>query len=526
MAGQKKKREQCAPTTPHTTEPPNPSSSACETVEGKGVGNSHPVTVPSASSVPTQAPAPAPRACVTEGLADEVDFIDQSTRGTRVRLHEEHLREIIEQDSPDERDAMLKCGPTLDKSNFKRLFLHRHCCVMGEHGQNRQIVDLLEYIAAKMEFVRTDGEPGFFAKWRGWDETACLLAFSEWAKADSYVKCAIHAPDGNPGFCNQRTVCPMCVWQFFLRAYVEAFAPETGAFAKADYLFISISWTDSTAKRRRAVYRDLDEEDFRKENPHSGLYRPVYSPRPFVADDGNDVEELRALAELQLTAITYLYSKHRPRLLTGYRAKNELAIQIAEFNRFLPNLHAIGTTKNPGKHIAEAAFDYLRKILARLQRRTIVRAGLQPDVLVLRIGTADDLIRVMKYVEKPVDILTAWRRALNLAGAYDPDGKLQRAYVETMRTSVFQLFEEMANAVPKPVSRAAGTMRFGKACLGKEPKWHAETREKGAEKARKRRERINAETKRDFNDPATQKKMAQRGIRRKKTPPPELLEEG
>ena len=76
------------------------------------------------------------------------------------------------------------------------------------------------------------------------------------------------------------------------------------------------------------------------------------------------------------------------------------------------------------------------------------------------------------------------------------------------------------------MSRAAGTMRFGKACLGKEPGWHVKLREKGAEKARTRTERIIAEMKEQFADPATQKEMIQRALRRKKTPPPELLEEG
>jgi hypothetical protein len=492
-------------------------------LKGKGEDNStpakqgHPEQQHGCSSGSPPAPAPVQQGTVADDLEDEDAFLDSSAQ--RIQAYERELKAALEQCSPPEREYFEGCGGFADKSDFNRLLFHRHCCISTwPHGD--EIVPWLEVIASKMMYRDTSGKPGYFASWQGWDDTAALIACSEWSKADCFVKCAIRVSAKNPGYCRQCRFCPFCLWMEFLEPYVTALGLGTGAFQKTNFVFASISWTDSSVVTRRADYRDLRDEDFDLSNPESGLLRSKYSPTPFTAEDGNQIEEVRALCALQGRAITHLYRKGKRRkggkLITGYRWKNELAVTLDSVNRFLPNQHSILTTDDPGQHLADELYDFIRPQLETLKREGIVRRCIQPDILLLRINSEDDLIRCLKYVDKAIDLIGAWQEAVNRPDALRRDGRIKSAFSEMMIASVLRLFGEVDELLTKPASMAAGTLRFGKGFIGQESPRHQKLREGRADKARKRRDKIIAEIIEQWPDPEDRKEQIRRRLRRRK----------
>jgi hypothetical protein len=184
-------------------------------------------------------------------------------------------------------------------------------------------------------------------------------------------------------------------------------------------------------------------------------------------------------------------------------------------NRFLPNQHSILTTDDPGQHLADELYDFIEPELEKLKRHGIVRRCIQPDILLLRINSEDDLIRCLKYVDKAIDLLGAWQEAVNRPKARR-DGRIKVSYARMLMDSVLRLFGEVDELLTKPASMAAGTLRFGRGFIGQEPERHRQLREKRAQKARDRKEKIIAEIMEQWPDPKDQQEQIRRRLRRKK----------
>jgi hypothetical protein len=141
-----------------------------------------------------------------------------------------------------------------------------------------------------------------------------------------------------------------------------------------------------------------------------------------------------------------------------------------------------------------------------------------PNVLVLRIRTAEDLERCVLYSEKVVPIDKIVTDALNHPGARGADGELDAGYVEKLRFNLHEFIDDDlpmifgsfdSDSGPGRISRrkAVGNMRFMDAgCIGDEPSWHITWRHNRAEAQRKRRKKARKRGRRSQKTTAAQRR--------------------
>jgi len=462
---------------------------------------------------------------VAAAAYDEQDFIFAHGKKHFARLVARAVRDYDQKLASDPELAKFDTHRFADPTDFDYRFRHRYRLPAWVRKR-------LEIIAAKLEYKRKDGSPGFFAKMQAnqidWKSHISVIATIRGAWADSVIRCGIWTKGSNhkrnSGRCHQHDVCSLCVWVDHLRFLTSAFAIDSGAFTSGrNWFAIHLSVRDSK-ENSRAVGKRLEPEDYDFVND-SGMYSEIYADRPVPLEGDNDIFGIQTCRYVFLAVQKALDAIYDDGTVDGYRQKLEVALSLTP-TRGLPHGHAIacGGETNP-QLIADELYAEMDAVLTRYRAELVV--DLWPSVRVYAIPSPLDLLRCAKYLEKAIPLGLLTEEVLNRPAAYNPDGTPNRRVFKALESSLsglpdrlkslsgsFRAFDrEFYNLKRR---RSLGRMRCGKKFAGLEPEWHEWQRERNAEKKAKRRAKSK-----DAGDliPPKKKEDKQRPMEEAFTPP-------
>ena len=392
----------------------------------------------------------------------------------------------------------------LNIQDFDYLHLHRH-------QFSKQIRNQLETIADKITHIRRDGMDGYFNKLErnlGWTVSMVPLLFTQLPVVEKLVRCGKWSNAHNSGRCHKSDLCPLCLWNDFLKVLVAAYGEKSGAFHRSPFwIFFTLSFTTSKANSK-AVFKTLEKEDYEASDDgfrRDGLHGGYYDPAPVrLGDDTGDqshfgMMEARILWTICQKAAESLY----PEILSGYKIKHEgMFRSFPDGVRCLPHQHGIGNSRidTDGKFIAQRFYDAMQAGLE--QYGHLLNREYFPDVHVFQIPNPKALEKCIVYMEKVVPIGLIVAEALNLPEAKQADGTWNRRYVEKLITQLQAFAEDLTENLfhgckfyveEKNLRRrkTVGNLVFNDngTCIGDEPVWHINKRRKKAKADRAARMR-------------------------------------
>ena len=414
-----------------------------------------------------------------------------------------------------------------DILDFDYLFFHRGHLIPTCSNH-------LEVISAKINYVTRDGEDGYFKKLEknvGWTRHITPIVMACVACADKLVMCGIWSHAKNSRRCHYPDLCPCCLWNDLLKLLITAYGTQSGAFGKAEaWWFITCGFT-TNPNNAKFVSRGLEPDDL-----DYVLVDRGYDPYPTqlgrginneATDPDFDYDDVRVLGLIIQDAMDSLY---QGQLVDGYRNKLEGAFGIFPGRPNRVNLHghaiANGSETN-GQFLAEQLFEAMANGL--LKYKDHLGRNYFPDVTVLRIKSAQDLQRCIRYSEKvvPVDVIVA--EAMARPEAKLANGLWDETYACNLETSLMRLLgDDLPNIfigfrLDKHLHnlrrrKTVGNMTFNDkgTCIGNEPRWHINLRHKRAKKLREYRARLKREKQLRLGDTATdvRTKVARKATRR------------
>lgn len=429
-------------------------------------------------------------------VSDEEDFIFTCGKKEFERLVARAARSYDRKLASDPEVAKFDANRLADPTDFDYRFRHRHRLPAW-------LRERLEIIAAKLEYKRKDGSPGFFAKMQingiDWKSHISVIATIPGVWAESIIRCGIWTKGSNrkrnSGRCHQYDVCPLCVWVDHLRFLSSAFAVDSGALMRGrNWFAIHLSVRDSKANSR-AIGKRLEPEDYDFVND-SGMYSEIYADRPVPLEGEADIGGIQTSQTVFLAVQKALDSIYHRGIVSGYRQKLEVALSLTP-TRGLPHGHAVacGGEADP-QFIADELYAEMEKILA--QHRSEMAVDLYPSVRVFAVPSPLDLLRCAKYLEKAIPLGLLTKAVLNRPAVYHPDGSPNRRIFKALETSLLNLPNQLKllsggfRAIDHQFHwlqrrRSLGRMRCGKKFAGLEPYWHERQRERNAAKQAQRR---------------------------------------
>jgi len=383
-----------------------------------------------------------------------------------------------------------------DPTDFDYRFRHRYRLPVWLRKR-------LGIIVAKLEYIREDGSPGFFAKMQAngidWKSHISVIATIRGTWADSVIRCGIWTKGSNrkrnSGRCHQHDVCPLCVWVDHLRFLTAAFGVDSGAFARVrNWFVIHLSVRDSK-ENSRAIGKWLEPEDYDFVND-SGMYSEIYADRTVPLEGDEDIFGLQTCRFVFLAVQAALDAIYNDDTVYGYRQKLEVALSLTP-TRGLPHGHAIvcGDETNP-QFIADESYAQMEAVLARY--RSEMAVDLWPSVRVFAIPSPPDLLRCAKYLEKTIPLGLLAKEVLNRPTAYNPDGTPNRRVFKVLEASLSNLSNELKSlsggfrAFDRELywlqrRRSLVKMRCGDNFVDLEPDWHKWQRKRNAKNQAERR---------------------------------------
>jgi hypothetical protein len=447
------------------------------------------------------------RASVLEGLDEERRFLRAHDReSSRARAQREARRreiEIKEDCAPEVRAELQRWDPARwwDRSNFDYLFCHRER--LG-NIYGRAVQEQLELVSAKINYVSPEGRDGYFKKLEqnvGWLDHILPLIFCRSKYADRLARCGLWVNAQNSRRCHKCDLCPLCHWNDILKVLVQAFGENSGAFANAPcWTFITCGFTTNRANSK-AVGRPLTEDDFhhvRGDDDYDAFPTRIGNDDEAPDHFSESYDDARILAVVVQEALDELYQRQ---IVDGYRNKLESAFRVTPGAAAWVNMHghAIGNGRETNlQFIADSLAELMRAGLRRHRKKLL--GDYHPDVLVLGVESAPDLVSCIVYSEKVVPVAAIAEDAMLKPGAVVGDGAPNGEYVHGLDESLNDLIDEH---IPNLFSqfkldretcwlrrrKTVGNMKFSDndTFVGREPDWHARARRKKAKALKDKR---------------------------------------
>jgi hypothetical protein len=309
----------------------------------------------------------------------------------------DHRRSLLHDRFPE-----AKCYPEIDCevdpllwSDLDLQLNHFECCFRD--GERKELLQLLY---RKVNYVRKDGEPGYWNNQRAWnnyDARATMLALSDYEKRESFCRCGYARKDGKSSACGDILFCPRCCFNLRTSPVLEEYGECFGA--DREVYFITISLSRDARESGRLIFKDLTKSDM-EQIKHGVLADPADSrglrfvhPEDYIACQG--------YWEIQKQIIERAIKKG---WLSGAVGAPEIAGRLGPLS-VLPHRHYVAFS--PGLS-ADRVREMRRWMKALIRQSRRISDKMQPSLAVYRITTKDDYEAVLKYCFKPIAIEQAY----------------------------------------------------------------------------------------------------------------------
>lgn len=344
--------------------------------------------------------------CFRCSIATSLDSVTDERR----RLLHERFPKAKFQEHPDcDVDPLVWSDLDLQLNHFD-------CCLQDEERKG-----LLRLIYKKVNYVREDGEPGYWNNqrvWNNYDARASILALSDYQKRESFCKCGYARKDSQSSACGDICFCPRCCYNIRTLPVLEEYGDCFGA--DREVYFITLGSSRDEREESRLIFKDLTSSEM--EQIKVGVLAGPADSRGLRFVDPEDYIQCQAYWDMQKQVIKRAIEKS---WLSGAVGAPELAVRFAPLG-VNPHRHYVafspGLTADQGREMRR-----WMKALIRQSRR--ISDKLQPSLAIYRITTQDDYEAVLKYCFKPIAIEQAYDLAA--AGSDRAADFLRRLNYET-----------------------------------------------------------------------------------------------
>ena len=391
-----------------------------------------------------------------------------------------------------------------DHSNFDYQLRHRQRYAESVIPSENACKQRLEWIAEKVNATNLGGSPCIFSKWFNYADYASIIALACWRKSDSLCACGTPIPNRrNKRFnCGDTLFCPLCNWKKILKDRIRVFGEDSGTFEKADrWFFITLSFTtDGEGERYSSVVSKRSFDRTFSDEPLS-VFSEGNANRPvsLEGDPGYDVELMFKVCRRTLNILNLKAKKQR--IVDGYDYRHELAIEFNP-NKCLPHIHAVANDvvgRLEEGEVAEILFEAMDIEFEKAKRgdydkeederygmidgpvRKFCHGNLRPSIKVLRIDTAKSLERILKYIHKPIDILTPYLSACAGMEGLSPSAKANA--LSALNDRVAEISDQIGNAYHGTNrTQPVGNMICNRNCIGELPEYILARNRRGTER--------------------------------------------
>lgn len=266
---------------------------------------------------------------------------------------------------------------------------------------------MLDKIYRKVNYELPSGRPGYWnnlRQWKGYDETATIIALSSYENRWGFCSCGLRYSCGDP-------LCERCCYKRraepALREYKRAFGADNECY------FIVISLSREPNEKKRLIFTDLTKSEM-EQAKLSGCTEQGLQNYGIPFSGVEPEAECRVYWRIFQEVIHEFTG--RKKLFSGAFGGPELAIRFLPL-AVLPHVNYIAWS--PG--LCADDLRRLRRVLReKLRGCRKITPGVFPKLSVYRILNTKDYRAVIKYMFKPIDVGFAYRVATD-AVDYEPE---------------------------------------------------------------------------------------------------------
>jgi hypothetical protein len=278
---------------------------------------------------------------------------------------------------------------------------HLECC----HPLVRQ--EMLKRIYKKVNYVREDGEPGYWNNQRSWssyDARATILALSNYEGRERFCWCGFPRKDWLSSACHDIIFCPRCCFNLrtepILEEYGDCFEADQEAW------FITLSLSRDAREESRFIFRDLTRPEIERIKA-DGLVDIYCEKTALKFLEPEDYEQCQAFWDIFRKVME---QANNTGWLSGVVGAPELAVRFMPLG-VLPHAHYVAFSPGFCADYARAMRRIAKQLIRQCRR---ISDKMHPSIAAYRITSKEDYRAVLKYCFKPI--------ALELAYGYAASG--------------------------------------------------------------------------------------------------------
>jgi hypothetical protein len=291
-------------------------------------------------------------------------------------------------------DECRECAPYWADLEYQ----HRHanCCRSSKERE------LLTIIAEK---IHQGVGSCYSGNWKNYDQfkdygsAACIIACSGYPGDEDFVQCGYASYS-----CGRTSFCPRCAANRLALPLLDEFGNSISA--GNDVFYAVLSFSSDPREDRRFIFKDLSV-------PQPGQNAPAPDDNPIGSNYGiefetfADLRDARIIFTIIIDAIREFTGNRRDCLFNGAIGGPELSVRFGPL-RALPHGNFIIWSSG---FSADGARKLRRYIRDKMRNCRLLQTKLFPSIACYRLKSAEDLRRVINYICKPIDFVSAYKNA-------------------------------------------------------------------------------------------------------------------
>jgi len=251
------------------------------------------------------------------------------------------------------------------------------------------------------------------AAWDRYDSLASIMACSDYAKAEDFIRCGYSTFS-----CQDRLFCPRCCYNRLARRVGDEFGGAYGA--DKDVYYIVVSLSRDPDETHRLKFKDIGADEFYGLKHRVAVVPPGTESDNYPSADHrgygvgfgepHDLMQCRLLWSFFSETIREFTGMGSGKLFSGAVGGPELSVQLEPL-RVIPHVNFISWSPGFSVDGARALRKFIR---TKMRDSRQIESGLYPSVACHRLRSADDLHRVINYIFKPIDLAGAYVRAAEI----------------------------------------------------------------------------------------------------------------
>jgi hypothetical protein len=314
--------------------------------------------------------------------ASNPDSLGETPRQSQLRTETPHSAECIDG------------APYLADLEYQRR--HADCC---RSSHERDLLAIIDEKIKQEVGSSYSGNWSNYAAFKDYGAAASIIACSDYPHAEDFVNCGYSSYS-----CGITCLCPRCAANRLALPLLDEFGGSIGA--DNDVFYVVPSLSSDPREDRRFVFKDSSERQSRQGD--HGTQDPLLENSyglPFETFE--DLRDARIIWGIIIDAIREFTGDRRACPFSGAFGGPELSVRFRPL-RALPHANFIISSSGFSADGARKLRSFIRE---KMRNSRLLQTKIFPSIACYKLSSTEELRRVINYISKPIDFVTAYRNA-------------------------------------------------------------------------------------------------------------------